>query len=223
MSTPGFRPYQIIAVADFQGAVDNGCRRTMVVAPTGSGKTVIGGAIIRKWAEVRKSVLVLAHRREIIIQTSGKLNDIAIRHGIIMAGTEPRPLENVELAAIQTLHRRAIGAETMKLPPAHLLLVDEAHHCPAATYRKIIEAYPNAILLGLTATPCRGDGRGLGGIFETIIECPQVAELIEQGYLVGNRVYAPVNPDLKGVRTQAAREPRPARAPVRSVCRAGRA
>ena len=55
----------------------------------------------------------------------------------------------------------------------------------------------------MTATPCRGDGRGLGGIFETIIECPQVAPLIEQGYLVKTRVYAPVDPDLKGVRTVA--------------------
>ena len=68
----------------------------------------------------------------------------------------------------------------MELPQADLLVIDEAHHCPAGTYRKIIDAYPDAILLGLTATPCRGDGRGLGGIFETIIECPQVAQLIEQ-------------------------------------------
>jgi DNA repair protein RadD len=56
-------------------------------------------------------------------------------------------------------------------------------------------------LLGLTATPCRGDGRGLGGIFQTIIECPQVADLIEQGFLVKGRYYAPVDPDLRGVRT----------------------
>ena len=58
-------------------------------------------------------------------------------------------------------------------------------------------------MLGLTATPCRGDGRGLGGIFDTIVECPQVADLIAQGYLVRTRVYAPVDPDLKGVRTVA--------------------
>ena len=74
---------------------------------------------------------------------------------------------------------------------------------PAQTYRKIIDAYPNAIVLGLTATPCRGDGRGLGGIFSTIIECPQVQPLIDQGYLVKTRCYAPIDPDLKGVRTVA--------------------
>ena len=89
------------------------------------------------------------------------------------------------------------------MPSAELLLIDECHHCPATTYRKIIDAYPDAVLLGLTATPCRGDGRGLGSIFEVIIECPQVAELIEQGFLVRTRVYAPVDPDLRGVKTVA--------------------
>ena len=126
-------------------------------------------------------MLVLAHRREIISQTSEKLRDLGIVHGIIQAGVPARPLEDVQVASIQTLHRRAIHAETMELPRADLLVIDEAHHCPADTYSKIIASYPDAILLGLTATPCRGDGRGLGGIFETIIECPQVAPLIEQG------------------------------------------
>src|SRR6516165_7017305 len=67
---------------------------------------------------------------------------------------------------------------------------------------RLLTPIPNAVLLGPTATPCRGDGRGLGGIFEVIIECPQVAELIEQGHLVKTRVYAPVIPDLKGVRVE---------------------
>jgi superfamily II DNA or RNA helicase len=63
--------------------------------------------------------------------------------------------------------------------------------------------HPDAILLGLTATPCRGDARGLGNLFDVIIETPQVAELIAAGHLVRTRVYAPVNPDLKGVKVQA--------------------
>ena len=175
---PELWPFQHDIIAEFDRCVAAGDRRIMLVAPTGSGKTVIGGGIINKFAAVRKFVLVLAHRREIITQTSRKLRNIAIPHGIIMAGTPSRPLENVQVAAIQTLHRRAIGAEIMELPPADLLVIDEAHHCPATTYKKIIDAYPDAILLGLTATPCRGDGRGLGGIFESMIECPQVAELI---------------------------------------------
>ena len=90
----------------------------------------------------------------------------------------------------------------MALPAADLLIIDEAHHCPANTYRQIIKSYPNAVLIGLTATPCRGDGRGLGGIFDVIVECPQVPELIQQGFLVRTHVYAPVDPDLKGVETR---------------------
>ena len=147
------------------------------------------------------TVLILSHRREITKQTSEKFFAAGIHHGIIQAGFAPRPLERVQIASIQTLHRRAIADETIPLPPAKLLIIDEAHHCPARTYQKIINEYPDATLLGLTATPCRGDGRGLGTIFQVIIECPQVAELIKQKYLVPTRVYAPVDPDLRGVRT----------------------
>ena len=66
----------------------------------------------------------------------------------------------------------------MELPPADLLVIDECHHARAMTYQKILEAYPNAIVVGLTATPCRGDGRGLGNVFEAMLETPQIGELI---------------------------------------------
>src|ERR1700730_15037006 len=108
---------------------------------------------------------------------------------MILAGIDPRPLERVQVASISTLWVRAFRCSTMQRPDADLIVIDECHHATARTYRKIIEAYPRARVLGLTATPCRGDGRGLGGIFETMIECPQVAELIELGHLVKSRVY----------------------------------
>ena len=93
-----------------------------------------------------------------------------------------RPMERVQVASIQTLWSRAHSSEAMQLPPADLL--DHRRGAPLrrrTPIRKIIEAYPDAILLGLTATPCRGDGRGLGGIFETMIECPQVARADRAG------------------------------------------
>src|SRR5262245_1099237 len=163
------RGYQTDAIDAFNRACAAGNRKIMLVCSTGGGKTIIAAAIIRQLVDQFKNVLVLAHRHEIIAQTGDKLRDQNVSHGIIQAGISPRTLERVQVASIQPLHRRAIHAATMSLPPADLLWVDEGHHCPAATYRKIIAAYPNAILLGTTATPCRGDGRGLGSIFEVII------------------------------------------------------
>jgi DNA repair protein RadD len=201
--TPILRPYQSNVIEEFHRSVADGVSRIILVAPTGSGKTIVGADIVRDYVRRGKSVMVLAHRREIIAQTSQKLFAAGISHGIIQAGIRPRQLELVQVASIQTLWKRTNHTKTMELPPFDLLVIDEGHHCPAVTYRAIIDSYPNAILLGMTAAPCRGDGRGLGGIFQDMIECPQVAELIEQGYLVKTRVYAPIDPDLRGVKTVA--------------------
>jgi DNA repair protein RadD len=196
------RQYQDDVIAEFEREIAAGRKHIILVAPTGSGKTVIGSQIISRARAQGQHVLVLAHRREIITQTHEKLAANGVCAGIIQAGFHPRPLEPVQVASISTLWARAIRSNRMELPLADLLVIDECHHAPAKTYRKIIDAYPNAVLLGLTATPCRGDDRGLGNIFETMIECPQIAELIEQGYLVKSDVYAPVDPDLTGVGTR---------------------
>ena len=184
------------------------------MAPTGSGKTIIAAAVIQRERRALQKqfwcwrIVARSSRRP---ATSCSAYGIASRHhpGRAFAASARARAGG---AAIQTLHRRAIRSDAMDLPPADLSSSTNATTAPAKTYQKIIAAYPNATLLGLTATPCRGDGRGLGGIFETMIECPQVAELIQQGYLVGTRVYAPVDPDLKGVaRCRPATITRPAR------------
>jgi DNA repair protein RadD len=197
------RPYQDNATGEINRVIADGKRRVLLVAPTGSGKTLIFTTLIKQYLAAGKRVVVIAHSREIITQTSLKLSAHDIEHGIILAGLVVQLEHPVQVCSIQTLWARAMRTDKMPLPPADLLVIDEAHHCPATTYRSIMDAYPNAVLLGATATPCRGDGRGLGGIFNVIVETPQVAELITQKYLVRTRVYAPTDPDLQGIRVQA--------------------
>jgi superfamily II DNA or RNA helicase len=164
---------------------------------------VIAAHVGAKAAAANRRVLFLVHRRELVQQASRKLYDVGLDHGIIAAGFPTRPDATVQVASISTLHRRAVRSSAMALPEADMLVVDEAHHAPARTWSSIIKSYPNAVLFGLTATPCRADGRGLGTLFECLIECPSIGELIEMGYLVPTRVFAPTKPDLDGIRTVA--------------------
>ena len=195
----GLRPYQIDVVIRVESRVAAGQRRALVVLPTGGGKTILAAKIIGDHVKRGERVLVLAHRRELISQASSKLHAVGIDHGIIQAGFPTRPGEHVQIASVQTLHARAVRSAAMEMPAADLVLVDEAHHVRARTYRRILAAYPDAIVVGLTATPCRSDGRGLGVCFDAIVEGPSIAELIAGGFLVPTKVYAPAIPDLAGV------------------------
>ena len=196
--------FQRTAVEQVEGELAAGTAKVLLVAPTGAGKTEIASDLIKRLVAKHKRILFLAHRREIIQQTSRKLHRNGVSHGIIMAGADGglRPQAPVQVASIDTLRARALNRDVIPLPLADIIFIDEAHHARALTYERVIDAYPNAAVIGLTATPCRGDGRGLGNIFAKLIECPQVKELIGLGVLVRSRVYAPIDPDLTGVRTQ---------------------
>jgi len=199
------RPYQHDVVAELERNRESGKRRIIVVAPTASGKTVVAAAIIKQAISVYNRILFIAHRDELLTQARDKLARFGIAPGIIKAGRDKdaRPQAMVQVAGIQTLHARAVRAKSMELPLAEYVFVDEAHHIRARTYQTIIEAYPNATLIGLTATPCRGDGRGLGTVFEAMVECPQIGQLIELGFLVRPKIFAPPSPDLRGVAVAA--------------------
>jgi superfamily II DNA or RNA helicase len=196
-------PYQADVLERFRATVAAGRRRVLLVAPTGAGKTVLAASVIAEAVSAGRRVLFLAHRRELIQQASVRLHRQGIDHGIVQAGWPPRPGEPVQVASIQTLWARAVRSAAMELPPADVLIIDEAHHTPARTYRKVIASYPNAVLVGLTATPCRGDGRGLGSAFDVLLEAAAAGELVRLGYLVPTRCYAPSTPDLRGVKVRA--------------------
>ena len=197
------RPYQVQAIDDVHRAIETGRRHVLAVAPTGSGKTIVAAEIIKTAVDDGKRVLVLAHTREIIRQTSHQA--LQLRHRDTASsrpGLSPTPSGPCRSPAFKHYGPGLCGLSACRCRRPICSIVDECHHCPAETYRKIIAEYPNAVLLGMTATPCRGDGRGLGNIFDIIVETPQVAELIEQGFLVRTRVYAPTDPDLRGVETR---------------------
>jgi superfamily II DNA or RNA helicase len=202
MVAPDLRKYQVDFIERFEREVLRGRHRLLGVAPTGSGKTVVAAEVARHAVSQGKRVLFMVHRRELVRQSSQKLYDVGLDHGIIAAGFLTRPAEPVQIASISTLDARAVRSSSLQLPPADLVIVDEAHHTPARTWRRLIGAYPEAVVLGLTATPCRGDGRGLGDIFETMIECASIPALISGSYLVPARVYASTQPDLHGVRVR---------------------
>lgn len=188
------RPYQVEGIQRIRAAMLAGHRRILAVAPTGAGKTVLSAEMIRLAVSRGHFVAFLAHRQELINQTSAKLDHIGIPHGIIQ-GNHPRwaPHLPVQVASVPTVARRQMRF------PRGLIFIDECHRASARSYREILARSPESYVIGLTATPVRTDGKGLDDVFETLIEIATPAELIEQGYLLRPRLFAPENPDLTGV------------------------
>lgn len=179
MSAPVLRPYQVEAVDGARAQLAAGKKRCLIIMPTGGGKTVVASEIIHRAEQRGSRTLFLAHRRELIAQTSEKLTRFGVRHGIIM-GSERRALQHlVQVASVQTLARHQD-----LLSHVDLIFFDEAHHAAAGSYTKILEWYPKARVVGLTATPWRLDGRGLADVFDghVIVRTPK--QLRDEGYLV---------------------------------------
>lgn len=213
------RDYQLKSVADVRNAFRNGALAPLLVSPTGSGKTVIISHICNQLNNKGRRSLVLAHRQELVTQTSAALADNGIHHSICAANEVIRTATKFHLketgrsfyryeseimvASIQTFVNRMAD-----YPPFDFILIDEGHHAVAGTWMKVLNAYPSAKLLGFTATPERLDGKGLGkhcgGIYDALVIGPSVQSLIDRGYLTKPRVFAPpMQLDLKGIKTVA--------------------
>ena len=198
------RDYQQKAVDDVRRSFQAGHRAPLLVLPTGGGKTVIFSSIASNVAARQKRALILVHRVELLRQTADKLRETGAQVGLINPNYTPNLRAPIQVASVQTLVRRP----NWNIPGFDLIVTDEAHHVVASTYRQVINRWPGAYNLGVTATPVRSDGRGLGvnvgGIYDHLIEGPQVHELIARGYLVKPIIYAPKDRlDLTGVHTVA--------------------
>jgi DNA repair protein RadD len=217
------RPYQIIGLDRVRAAVRAGHRRILLVSATGSGKTVMMASMIQGAQAKGNRSLVVAHRRELIEQTHDRFAHEGIHAGIIMAG-HPKTEALTQVGSIQTLSRRSgpppaisaalggpdphvirggCGDHAQPLPEVKILIIDEAHHAKAAQYERLLTAYPDAVVVGLTASPWRLDGRGLGDIFTHLVLAATPAELIRDGYLCNYTGFAFQAPDLSEVKTVA--------------------
>lgn len=175
-------------------------RRVMAQLPTGGGKTIVFSYIINEFIKMGARVLVLAHRKELLTQAAGKLTSITgLPVGMVKAGIKPDYSARTQVASVQTVVRRLD-----KIPVPDLIVVDEAHHATAKTYVNILDTFPKAYCLSVTATPTRCDGKGFDHLFDDLVCGPSVKALMDQGYLCNYRLFADENPmSTKGVRKQA--------------------
>ena len=197
------RPYQEAALRDLRESIRSGKRRPILVAPTGSGKTMLAVAVIQGAINKGNRVLFLAPRRELIYQASNRMQAHGIYPGIIMAGEPRSPSAQVQVASFDTLHARGVRTERMLMPESDVLVVDEAHLAVSKTRLDILNHYKDSIIIGLTATPARGDGKGLGIIFDDLVQSVSMRQLVDQGYLAKARYFAPSKPDLEGLKVRA--------------------
>ncbi len=184
--------------------------RPVLVIPTGGGKTSIAADIIRRATERGRRSVFLVHRRELVDQAVERLAQFGVDAGRILAGHREKRSRAVQVASIPTLVRREHW-------PADVVIVDECQHAVSDSWRSVLGRYgpekPDATwrqsdasapacIIGLTATPCRLDGKPLGDVFGKIIEPVSTRELIERGYLVAPTVFAPPV-DLSGLKVVA--------------------
>lgn len=197
------RPYQKEALDAIVSFFDSGINRQLVVLPTGAGKTVIFSHL-PQFKQNSLPMLVLAHREELLYQAKEKISwsnphiSIEIEQGQNHAG-----YSDVVVASVPTLGR-AESERILKYPKDYFnsIIIDEAHHAAAPSYRRILDYFDSPFVLGVTATPQRSDNTRLTDVFDEIVYYKTIEDLIEDGYLsplVGYRVNT--NTDISGVAT----------------------
>lgn len=187
------RPYQQEAVSKCRASAAKH-KRVLLQLPTGGGKTTIAAEIIRLAVEKNKTVLFIAHRRELIFQAYERFSGFGMDCSIVLSGDKRCDASKpVQIGSIQTCVRRK---KYMASISPDLIIIDEAHHAVASSYVTVLKMYPDAVVMGLSATPYRADGRGLGSIddytlFKGLVAVENTGSLVKQGYLSDCKVWVP--------------------------------
>lgn len=182
------RDYQQDLVDKARISLAEGHRSTLVVAPTGAGKTIIFSYICQKAYEKGKRILILAHRKELIEQISESLEKFSIPHGFIAAGKfSTNPAAKVFVGSVLSVVNR-LG----RIAKPDLIILDEAHHAAKKnSWAKCLDHWNDVLKLGVTATPCRLSGEPLKEIFDNMVMGPTTKNLIERKYLCDYRYFCP--------------------------------
>lgn len=199
------RPYQEKAKEAVIAEWDKGVKKTLLVLPTGTGKTIVFSKIIEDRVKKGQRVLVLAHRGELLEQAADKLyKSTGLKCAVEKAEeTCVGSWYRVVVGSVQTLMREK---RLSKLSPDFFnsIVIDEAHHCISEGYRRVLDHFSGADVLGVTATPDRGDMKNLGQVFDSLAYEYSLPQAIRDGYLTPIKaVTIPLTLDLTGVGTQA--------------------
>jgi DNA repair protein RadD len=193
MMTFNLRPYQLHAENEVRSAMARGCSNVLLYLPTGGGKTLTATSIITKAVAKGRKVVFMANRKQLVQQTSAVLSRYGIAHGILQAENTRSLDARVLVASIDTVHVRGLPADV------GLIIIDECHAVAgSAKYHALLAKYNAVPVVGLSATPFAA---GLGKHFERLVVGATIKDLIDDGYLVDCDIYAPSEPDLKGVKS----------------------
>ncbi|MBP2656231.1 MAG: type restriction enzyme, res subunit [Firmicutes bacterium] len=189
------RDYQLQGINDIRAQFAQGIRRVCYVGPCGMGKTILVVYMASEAARKKNRTIFLVHRQELIRQTAKTFQDIGVTFGVISPGKQ-QTNDLIQIASVQTLARRL-----ERIPKPDLIIADEFHHSVARTWLNIFNHWPEAYVVGLTATPARLGGQGLKEVSDVLILGPTAKELIQQGHLAPYIYYAPPQvADLSGIK-----------------------